>query len=148
MDAPLPPGSSRGPLRTSWRGDLIVVAVVAVVTAAGYLSLLGSDQRKTLGADGYLHGPYAPWQVIALVAVLGVLAVWAGWCGRFALGTVAATVVLTTLFSIDAATDAENDGLWPVGALMVATGTAGGFLVVSALFDHVRAMRGAHQARP
>jgi hypothetical protein len=36
--------------------------------------------------------------------------------GEFA---IAATVTMTAAFSIDAATDPENDGLWPVGAFMV-----------------------------
>ena len=79
--------------------------------------------------------------MIALVAVLGVLAVWAGWRGRFALGTVVSTLVLTLLRSIDAATGSRDDGLWPVGSGMVFVGTAGGFIVVSALANHVRATR-------
>jgi hypothetical protein len=148
MEGPYPLGSTRRWPPSSWRGNLIVVAVVTVVTVIGYLTLLGWDQEKTLGADGYLHGPYEPWQVIALVAVLGVLAVWAGWRGRFGLGTVAATVVLTLVWSIDAATDSDSDGLWPVGAGMVFIGTAGGFIAVSAFANHVHAMRRARQLRP
>jgi hypothetical protein len=147
MEAPAQLGSGRRGLSTSWRGDLVVVAVVAVVTACGYLALLGWGHEKTLGADGDLHGPYEPWQVIALVAVLGVLAVWTGWRGRFGLGTVVATFVLTLLWSIDAATGSGGDGLWPVGAGMVFAGTAGGFVVVSALAKHVRATRRARRVR-
>jgi hypothetical protein len=146
MEVPLPPRRGRSRCRPRGGGP-VVVAVVTVVTITGYLSLLGWDRQKTVGTDGYAHGPYEPWPVIAFVGVLGVLAGWAGWRGRFGLGTAVATVVLTVLWSIDAATAPENDGLWPVGAGMVLIGTAGGFILVSALADHVHTTRRAHRAR-
>jgi hypothetical protein len=68
--------------------------VVCLVSVAGYLALLGWDQDKTIGADGYLHGPYEPWQVAALCAVVGVAAAWAGWRNDAVLGAVAATMTI------------------------------------------------------
>lgn len=125
----------------------MVVAVVAAVTAGGYLLLLGWGRKKTLGADGYLHGPYEPGRVVALVAVLGVLAGWAGWRGRILLGTLVATAVATVLWSIDAANDTQSEGLWPVGTVLVMTCTACGSLAVSSSANHLRALRTAHHAR-
>lgn len=117
-------------------------AAVALVTVTAYLALLGWDQQKTRGADGYLHGPYQPWQVGLLVGVLAAAAVWCGYRGQMWIGTVTATVTLTAAWSIDAATDAYDPDLWPIGALMIASSTFVGFVTISgvskALFERRR----------
>jgi hypothetical protein len=40
---------------------------------------------------------------------------------------------VTVTWSIDAATDSQNDGLWPVGSFLVGIGTLAGSLLVSGL---------------
>jgi hypothetical protein len=120
-------------VRALIRRRVATVCVVGLLTLGGYLAFLGWDQHKSLGSDGYLHGPYQPWQVVALVIVMAGAAVWTGRRHDQALGTVVATAVVTIAWSVDAATDRENDGLWPIGALGVAVGTALGFLLVSNL---------------
>jgi hypothetical protein len=145
VDATSPPGHSIRN-RFQWRERLVVVAVVSVVTVSACLALLGWD-HTSVGADGYLSGPYEPWQVITLVVILGVLAVWTGWRGRSGVGTVVATIALTVPWSVDAAHTAQNDGLWGVGAVMVATGTAAAFLLVSGAATRFRSTRYARQER-
>jgi hypothetical protein len=60
-----------------WTSVAQTAAAAAVVTLGAYVSLLGWDQQRTTGADGHLHGPYEPWQVVVLVLVLAGVAVWA-----------------------------------------------------------------------
>jgi hypothetical protein len=112
--------------RVLWH-QAATATVVCFVSLTGYLALLGWDQKKTVGPDGYQHGPYDPWQVVALCVVVGVAAAWAGWRRDALVGAIAATMTMTAAFSIDAATDSENDGLWPVGACMVLVATFFGF---------------------
>jgi hypothetical protein len=97
--------------------------VVCLVSLIGYTALLGWDQKRTLGPDGYLHGPYEPWQVVALGTVVAIATGWAGWRRDGLIAASAATVTLTIVFSIDAATNHENDGLWPVGSFTVLVAT-------------------------
>ena len=131
----------RAGTRDTWRDVVLVPLVVCVVTVVAYLALLGWDQQKTLGADGYQHGPYEAWQVVATVGVLGVLAAWCGWRGRVLMGSGVGAAVFTVVWSVDAATNSESDGLWPVGAALVAVGTGGGFLLVAALTNRARGSR-------
>lgn len=130
----------RGPVH-GVAGHVVTAVVVAVTSLAAYLLLLGWDQQKTLGADGYLHGPYEAWQVAALVVVLAVGAAWSGWRHHSVVGASVAATTLTAIWSTDAATDSENDGLWPVGALLVAIATMGGFLLVAAIASRVARSR-------
>jgi hypothetical protein len=111
----------------------VTAAVAGGVSAGGYLAFLGWDRHKTLGADGYLHGPYETWQVVALVLLLAGVAGWSGWRHDQVIGSLIATATVTIAWSIDAATDRENDGLWPVGSFLVAIGTLAGSLLVSGL---------------
>ncbi len=114
----------------------LTVLFVVLASVAGYTALLAWDRTKTLGPDGYLHGPYEVWQVAAFVIVLGLIAVVAGLRRVALVGTLAATIAVTLAWSIDAATDPYNDGLWPVGAVSVAGGTLLGFGLVAVLVEH------------
>jgi hypothetical protein len=100
------------------------LAVVLASTVA-YGALLGWDQDKDVDPNGGLTGPYQAWQVVLLAVVLAGAAVLVGWEQTPWIAAVAATVAMTVCFSVDAATDppATNDGLWPVGAFLVAIGT-------------------------
>lgn len=126
--------------RVQWR-RATTAAVVCLASLAGYLALLGWDQQKTLGSDGYLHGPYEPWQVVALCAVVGAAAAWAGWRRDRLVGSAAAAVTMTLAFSIDAATDRQNDGLWPIGAFVVLVATFVGFWLCATVGAWLRERR-------
>ena len=116
-------------------------AIVCFVSLTGYLALLGWDQHKTIGPDGYLHGPYETWQVEALCAVIAMAAAWAGWRGDGRAASVSATATITAAVSVDWATEPENDGLWSVGALMVLTVTYVGCRLFSLLGTWLRRQR-------
>jgi hypothetical protein len=105
-----------------------VASLTALVTLAGYLALLGWDQ----------DGLYQSWQVVLLVILLAALAAWAAARNAMWSGTVAAAVVMTVAFGIDAETDVENDGLWPIGAAMVLVTTFGGFVLVGTVVEAIR----------
>jgi hypothetical protein len=113
----------------------VTVAVVVGGAAGAYLLALGWHRQKHLGADGYLHGPYSAGQITLVAAVLVVLALWARSRGAVGLGAVAATITVDVLFSVEADTDPQSDGLWPVGALLVAVATYGGFWLVGILYS-------------
>ncbi|WP_073392043.1 hypothetical protein [Jatrophihabitans endophyticus] len=136
------PGAARRPAHL-----LLTVAVVLVATVVAYLGVLGWDQHKTVGPDGFEHGPYEPWQVVAVGAVIAAVAVWCGLRRAVWTGTVTATVVLTVCWSVDAASGGDADGLWPIGAFLVACGTFGGFFAVAVVARSARRGR-AGEARP
>lgn len=116
-------------------GRVLTVAVVVVATLANYVGWLGWDTTKELGPDGYLHGPYEPWQVVGVVLVLGVIAAAAGWRRHPWVAVAVTTTVMTASFSVQGATEPRNDGLWPIGAFMVAIGTFLGVGLVAFLAD-------------
>ncbi len=129
MSAPIAPRGS----------TLVWVAGLAAVTLIAYLALLGWDQSKTLDPVTQNEtGPYEAWQVIALVVVLGAAAFLAGRAGRLAPALVTIPVVLTLAFAVDAATDKNADGLWPIGAALVALGSAMGVALVAAIGQRSR----------
>lgn len=97
----------------------------------GWWALLGWDTKKTRGSDGYLHGPYETWQVIALVIVLGLLAVWLGHKESLIAGPVTAAIMLAVCFGVSAQFDPEHDGLWVAGALSLAIGSFAGISLVA-----------------
>ena len=113
---------------------LRVLALLFAGTAAAYLALLGWDQ--TAEVDPATHsqtGPYGAWQVVALVVLLFALGVWAA-AQRAPHMVFAVPAVLTVCWTVDAVTDGPGDGLRPIGALFVATGSfvvAGLLLAVS-----------------
>lgn len=100
-------------------------------TLIAYMAWLGWDQRKELGADGYLHGPYQWWQVAGLAITVIVVAAIGGRLGYSVIAVFVISGVLTLAVSIDAATDLENDGLWPIGSIQVAIGSFVGVYLVS-----------------
>lgn len=125
---------------TAPRGStLLWAAGLTAVTVVAYLALLGWDQAKTLDpATQNETGPYDAWQVVALVVALAGAAFIAGRAGRFLAALVAIPVTLTLAFAVDAATDATADGLWPIGAALVALGSAAGVALVAAVGQRFR----------
>ena len=61
------------------------------------------------------------------------MAVWAGRNRVVLSSSFTATVIMSIAWSVDAATDTENDGLWPIGTMLVAGATLSGFALVSAV---------------
>ena len=99
------------------------LALLVLGTAAAYLALLGWDQALDVDpATGSGTGPYQAWQVVVLAAVLVGLAAWAVSQPAPRLVLVV-PAVLTVCWTVDAATDTDGDGLWPIGAVLVATGS-------------------------
>lgn len=93
-------------------------------TAIAYWAFLGWDQRKDVDpVTGSETGPYQAWQVVGLGVVLALLTFEAGRRGRGWLATLVVSAVLTVAFSVDAATGPDGDGLWPIGAVLVALGS-------------------------
>lgn len=138
--ARMPPASVRMPSVT------VVAGAVALGTLIAYLAWLGWDQTKELGADGYLHGPYQSWQVAGLVITIVALASIGGRLMPPLLSAFVISVVLTLTWSVDAATDPgmENDGLWPIGSIMIAAGSFTAVWVVasaSAVWTRRRPLR-------
>ncbi|MGI8334576.1 hypothetical protein ACRYCC_31885 [Actinomadura scrupuli] len=112
---------------------LAAFVLIAAATAAGYLGWLGWDQHKDPLPGGGVSGPYQAWQVLGLVATLCAVAVAAGRRGHPVAAVLGMTLTMTLCFSVDAAGDADGDGLWPVGAALVAIGTFTGISLVAAL---------------
>jgi len=110
----------------------VAAVLAATVIATAYLALLGWHRPKqTDPVTGNQTGPYHPWQVI-LVAV--VVALTAAALGRLGLPNVALIVIpatLVVLFSADAATGPDGDGLWPVGAALLAAAALAGTAVIT-----------------
>ena len=120
------PSATGSPLRIS--------IVAAVVSALGYLGWLAWDQDVDVRAsDGYVTGPYQAWQIIGLIIVLIALAIYVGLRQCPFEGSLAIALVLTICFAVDAATNSDGDGLWVIGAAMIAIGSfAGGLLIACA----------------
>lgn len=119
----------------------VVLIVVAVAAVLNYLGWLGWDQRRDVHPDGSRTGPYEPWQVVGLVVVTVALAFAVGRFGVPRLGGLVIPVAMTVSFVLDATSDSESDGLWPIGAFLVLVGTMVGCMFVASL-----AARGASPA--
>jgi hypothetical protein len=65
--------------------------------------------------------------------VLVALTVWASLRHQAIAATLVSSSVLTLAFCVDASGDAENDGLWAVGAMMLLVGSVLGLGFVSFL---------------
>jgi len=126
---------------------LIVAFVLAALTAISYLGWLGWDQEKVVDATGHASGPYESWQVLGLAVTLGLLAGAAGWIGRPLVASVIVPVVLTACFAVDAIGDPESDGLWVVGAALVAVGSATAIAIVAQVAHVVRGQLEPRQPR-
>jgi hypothetical protein len=121
---------------------LLAAVLVGTATLTSYVVFLGWDQTKEPGPDGNLHGPHEVWQVVGIVVALGLIAAAAGWRRHPWVAVIVTTVVMTACFSIQGARDPLNDGLWPVGAILVAFGTFAGVATV-ALVAAILASRSA-----
>lgn len=122
-----------------------VAALVALAVATVYTGFLGWDQTKDVDpVTGALTGPYSTGQVIACgLAYLLVVAAGSIWSPVVA--GVVATVTFTLAWSLTAATDPLDQGLWLIGAVLVLIGTAAGAALaaaVNAARAGVRARRG------
>jgi peptidoglycan/LPS O-acetylase OafA/YrhL len=138
------PKNRRQSRHTARGSALLRAVVVAAAVAATYGAFLGWDQHKdTDPATGAQSGPYQPWQVIGCAAVLALVAFAAGRRGRTWLVVPVLPIVLTVCFSVDAATDTDSDGLWPIGAAFVALGSLFGTAAVAALGAGLAAPRQA-----
>ncbi|OZV74971.1 hypothetical protein CA850_29365 [Micromonospora echinospora] len=117
---------SRRPARpVLWMVGLGVAAAVA------YLAFLGWDREKDLDpVTGAETGPYEAWQVVGLALVVGALAFVAGRMHQVVPALAAIPVVLTLAFVITAVTGPEP-GLWPIGAVLMALGSAAGTAVMA-----------------
>ena len=111
----------------------VVGGAMALSTLIAYAAWLGWDQTKELGADGYLHGPYQWWQVAGLALMVLALAATGERLGHPVISAVMITAALTLAWSVDAATDPgmENDGLWPIGSVVIAVSSFAGVLLLS-----------------
>ncbi|XTZ14007.1 hypothetical protein ACQSSU_21160 [Micromonospora echinospora] len=116
---------SRRPARpVLWMVGLGVAAAVA------YLAFLGWDREKDLDpVTGAETGPYEAWQVVGLALAVGALAFVAGRKHQV-VALAAIPVVLTLAFVITAVTGPEP-GLWPIGAALMALGSAAGTAVMA-----------------
>lgn len=126
-------GSSSRPGGSASIWTLAIVVAVAVV----YLAFLGWDQHADIDPEtGEQTGPYQPWQVIGVGIALILIAFIAGRAGRAVLVTTMLPLTLTACFVIDAATDPNADGLWVIGATLVAVGSLLGTGAVAAIGAH------------
>ena len=114
------------------RGRALLWAVaLAATTVAAYLALLGWDTRKTLDvATGNETGPYAVWQIALLALVVGALAFMAGRKRQIVPAVTAVPLALSGVFAVLAITSPEP-GIWPVGAVLLALGSAAATAVVA-----------------
>ncbi|MFI5937321.1 hypothetical protein [Actinoplanes sp. NPDC051494] len=123
------------PLRadlTTFPRTLGWVAGLAVLSGGAYWALLGWDSEKDFHPDTNSYtGPWSAWQVLGLAAIVGLLAFAAGRAGRPGLATAVIPVAITTGFVVTASTDPQGDGLWPIGAALVALGTVAGVVLVA-----------------
>ena len=105
------------------RSPVVVAAAVAAAVAGIYVAFLGWDQAMDVDpVTGRLTGPYSTGQVIACGAAYLLVAV-VGGIRSASVTALVAPVTFTLLWSVDAATDPLDQGLWPIGAVMVAVGT-------------------------
>jgi hypothetical protein len=106
----------------------------SAVVAGSYLVLLGWHRPKqTDPVTGDQTGPYHAWQVILVALVVALVAVALGRLGLPNVALVVIPVTLVVLFSADAATARDGDGLWPVGAALLAAAALAGTAVLARL---------------
>lgn len=118
------------------------VAVVGVASLAAHLAWLGWDRERTYGPEG-TTGPYESWQVLGLALTVAAVVAWAGWRAQPGAAVVTSTLVITSAWSVSAATDPDVEGvnLWPIGAMMLLVSVAAGTSAVAYAAAGVRARR-------
>jgi hypothetical protein len=109
------------------RGTGISVGAAAALTAVAYLTTLGWHRTT-------IHD----WQGGLLVVILAIFAAVYGYRGRGWIATVTAPVVLTVMFVADASTQRDSQGLWPIGAALLAVGSPLGIGAVAWVSGRVR----------
>ena len=113
---------------------IITILVAGTATAASYRVFLGWHRATWQGADGYQHGPFRAWEILAVCGVLLLCAAWVSWRENPQLGGIAAVASFATVFAVDAATQKDGDGTWGVGVALLVLVSSGGFAAsVSAL---------------
>jgi hypothetical protein len=111
---------------------------LAAATVATWWAWLGWDTEYQY-ENGSQTGPYETWQVVGCVLCLAVLA----FVGGALLGAVVVVPVMTVAFTatwVAWASSDPGDGLWPVGAAMLAVGLWMGSAVVSLTGQAARAL--------
>ena len=109
----------------------IILAIALFALSAGlWWGWFGWDTEYDVDpATGTASGPYEAWQVSGCVVAWAVL----GWIGNRMLPPVTVIVLMplafTAAFAISAA-QADDSGLWIVGAMLIAFGT----VIATALF--------------
>lgn len=104
----------------------VAAVVVVAVTALAYAAFFAWDTRRDVDpVTGAVSGPYQPWQVISCAAVLVILAGLTVRFGRHRALVFLIPATFTLCWAIQAA-NSPGDGLWPVGAILVAFGTTAG----------------------
>jgi hypothetical protein len=127
------------PTRTGPRPLTTALAVtgLAVGSFATWWLWLGRDRTYQVDPDtGVATGPYTTGQVAGCVVTLLVLAVLGSLLLRPWLTTVAMTVPFTAAWSVQAA-DADDTGLWLVGAVLLIVGMVAGTLVVGLITGRI-----------
>ncbi len=128
------------------RGRVLEVAAAVsagVSTTLAYFAWLGWHEKQVYDARGIAHGPYETWQVLGLAVTLAALAFVGGWLRQAKPTAIAMTLVLVVVWSVDAATQASEDAsLWPVGAVLLAIGSAAGLSLATLLGTILRRLSG------
>ncbi|CAN5365239.1 hypothetical protein BH20ACT5_BH20ACT5_24940 [soil metagenome] len=110
---------------------LVVAAVVAVLTVAGWLLIFPSDWSSVATADpDTLASPVtgAHWALLAVL--LGVLGLTAGLAGHPWVPVLAAGIPALVLYCIQAGSaEVVGANLWVIGAGVLAVALAGGLIV-------------------
>src|SRR3954453_23967899 len=118
-------------VKSGWSLGLVVFLVLA--SGAAYWGFLGWDDQRDLDpVTGRLTGPYQPRQVTGCGAVVLFLSVLGGWVREVGPTWVALGTTLVVSFSITGITDPMNQGLWPIGASMLAAVTYPGTFAAAA----------------
>lgn len=104
------------------------VTAMAPAAAATYLEFLGWHWLE--GTAGDPRGVYPPSAVVPAVFVLALLALASALLHSRTAGFIATTIGFVGCFAADADTSRNNDGLWPVGALLIVGGIWLGFRLV------------------
>jgi hypothetical protein len=111
------------------------LVIVGAAALADYAVWLAWDTKKYLGSDGYLHGPYQPWQVVGFALILGMIGAAAGWRRRPWEAAIAASATLGVCFVVQGAMDPSSDGLFLIGAFLIGIGSFVGVGLVALIAD-------------